>query len=205
MVSAATTGSLTVTVPVGATFQPITVTTNRLTAYSDRPFALSFPNGGSITPHSFAPKSDFPSGTAPSSPYSVAVGDLDGDGKPDMAVANLSSFSISVLRNIGSAGAVSFAPKTDYPAIDEANNIFMADIDGDGKLDLIVTNSESSTISIFRNISVAGGAVISFAPRVDLPASVNAGSVAVADVDGDGKPDLIVTDYPNSILVVLIQ
>ncbi len=53
-------------------------------------------NSGSITSSSFATKVDFTTG---SSPYGVAIGDLDGDGKPDIAVANYLSNNASILRN----------------------------------------------------------------------------------------------------------
>ena len=75
----------------------------------------------------------------------------------------------------------------------------IADLDGDGKPDLIVANDYGNTISLYRNISTNGSLTAgSFAPRVDLvtpPGSYSPFGLAVADVDGDGKLDIIVSDY----------
>ncbi|MFK9307195.1 FG-GAP repeat domain-containing protein, partial [Escherichia coli] len=69
---------------------------------------------GSIVAGSFAAKVDFTTGSLP---YAVAIGDLDGDGKPDLVVANNISNTLSVLRNTSSSGSIgsgSFAAKVDF-------------------------------------------------------------------------------------------
>ena len=93
-VSAGSSTSLTVTVPTGASYQPISVTniTNGLTAYSTKSYIITFPCG-SITSSSFAPKVDFTTGTIP---FKVSTGDFDGDGKTDLVIVNNKSNSISV-------------------------------------------------------------------------------------------------------------
>src|SRR5476651_1208612 len=76
-VSAATTTSLTVTVPAGATYQPISVLNagTSLTGYSASPFAITFtPSKGAITTADIAAKVDFTAGT---NPISIAIGDID--------------------------------------------------------------------------------------------------------------------------------
>src|SRR4029453_3408731 len=60
---------------------------------------------------SLAPKVNFATGSATSS---LNVGDIDGDGKPDVAVTNETSNTLSVLRNQSTPGAISFAGKVDY-------------------------------------------------------------------------------------------
>ena len=79
MVSTST--SLSVTVPTGATYQPINVTnvTNGLTAYSNTPFNITFPSSQIIDATAFAAKIDFTTGTG-TNPQSIAIGDIDGDG-----------------------------------------------------------------------------------------------------------------------------
>ena len=106
-VSAANATSLTVTVPIGATYQYISVTdiSLNLTAYSLQPFLVTFSCGT----FSFAPKVDF---ATTSGPVSVTIGDLDGDGKPDLAVMNWPN-TVSIFRNTSVSGTVSLAPKVD--------------------------------------------------------------------------------------------
>ena len=102
-VSSASSTSLSVTVPVSTTYAPITVTVNGYTAYSNKPFMVIFPTAQSISASSFATNVSFAAGN---NPYSVAIGDLDGDGKPDIVVANANSNTISVYRNTSISGSI---------------------------------------------------------------------------------------------------
>src|SRR5476651_1545047 len=113
-VTAATATSLTVTVPSGATYAPITElnTGTTLAAYSTASFSPTFtPSKGSITTADIAAQVTFGTGT---NPFFVAIGDIDGDGKPDLVIANNRDNTISVLRNTGSSGSPGFAPKVDF-------------------------------------------------------------------------------------------
>ncbi len=199
-VTAGSSTSLTVTVPTGASYQPISVTniTNGLTAYSSKPFITTFPCG-SITSSSFAPKVDFTTG---SNPYSVSKGDFDGDGKTDLVVANYGSNTISVFRNTGSGGIISFAAKVDFTAGagTQPNSVSTGDFDGDGKLDLAVANNASNTVSVFRNTGSIG--TISFAAKVDFTTGTYPQSISVGDLDGDGKLDLAVVNETSSYVSV---
>ena len=197
-VTAATATSLTVTVPVGATYQYISVSdmNSGLTAYSAQPFVVTFAHGYG----NFGMKVNYPTGTYP---MSVAIGDLDGDGKPDLAVANYSSNNVSVLRNTGSAGSPSFAAKVDYPTGTNPYSVAIGDLDGDGKPDLAVANRGSATVSVLRNTGSAGSP--SFAAKVDYPTGNTPRSVAIGDLDGDGKPDLAVANYDSNNVSVLLN
>ena len=116
-VTAASAISVTVTVPSGATYAPLTLlnTASSLAASSVRNFTPTYsPAKTALTASDFQANVDF---TAGPSPYSVALGDLDGDGKPDLAVANRGSNTVSVYRNTsmsGSVGSGSFAAKVDF-------------------------------------------------------------------------------------------
>ncbi len=196
-VTASTLTSLTVTVPFGATYGPITAlnTGTNLAAYSMANFIPVYsPAKNAITSTDFSPKVDFATGTFPNK---VATGDLDGDGKPDLVAINLTSNTVSVYRNTSSNGNIgvgSFATKVDFAAGDGPQSIAIGDLDGDGKLDLAVANFTTNNVSIFRNTSTSGSITTgSFAAKVDF--SVGAGnprSVAIGDLDGDGKLDLAV-------------
>jgi hypothetical protein len=193
-VTAASTTSLTVTVPLGATYRCFTVTNlaTGLTAYSDKPFGVTL-----VGAATFQPKVDFGTGTLPSA---VATGDLNGDGRADLVTTNYDDNTVSVLRNTSTAGTVSFAAKADFATAQGPVLLNIGDLDGDGKPDLAVTSYNSRSISVLRNTSAAGA--VSFA-RVDVSPLIFIQSVVIGDVDGDGLPDLVGTNFDTNNVVVL--
>ena len=198
-VTAASATSLMVTVPTGATYQPVSVTdiTTGLTAYSTQPFTVTFSCGGYINATSFAVKQDL---TTASNPQSVFIGDLDGDGKIELVVTNFMSNSVSVFKNTGTNGTVSFSARQDFTTGTNPIGISIGDLDGDGKQDLAVTNTGSNTVSVFRNTGTSG--TISFAAKQDYTTGTTPQSVSIGDLDGDGKPELAVTNfYSNTVSV----
>ena len=204
-VTSATSTQLTVTVPVGATYQPFTVTVNGLTAYSSKPFTVTFPSNRFIDAATFAPKVDFTNGPD-RSPYDVAIGDLDGDGKTDMIVSNAGG-TVSVFRNTSVAGTISsasFSTNVDFATMPSPRGVAIGDLDGDGKLDFAVANASDNTVSVYRNTSTTGSInSSSFAPKVDFATGNYSYFVAIADFDLDGKPDLVVTNGNSNTVSVL--
>jgi len=199
-VSATTDTSLTVNAPSGANYQYISITNlgSNLTGYSSMPFNETFPGGCKTE---FAARVNFSTG---GTPYSVSIGDLDGDGKSDLAVANYASNTVSVFRNTSTTGGVSFATKVDFATGSSPKSVSIGDIDGDGKPDLAVTNSgASNSVSVFRNTSSPG--VInsgSFAAKVDFATGSSPWSVSVGDINADGKPDLAVVNRVSQTVSV---
>ena len=159
---------------------------------------------GSINSGSFADKVDF---ATASLPYSVAIADLDADGKLDIAIVNESNNTVSVFRNTGNSGNItagSFAGKVDLITGDLPFSVAIADIDGDGKPDLVVANSDSANVSVFRNKCIPGTiSSNSFAAKVGFKAGNAPYSVAIADIDGDGKPDIAVVNYNSNTVSIL--
>jgi hypothetical protein len=151
---------------------------------------------------SFAAKHDFPTGT---NPRSVAVGDLNGDGKLDLAVANSNSNTVSVLLNTTASGVAtpSFAAKQDFATGAVPWSVQVGDLNGDGKLDLVVANSSDSTVSVLLNTTAPGAATPSFAAKQDFATGAGPVSVTVADVNGDGKLDLVIANNSSSVSVLL--
>lgn len=156
---------------------------------------IGFSQFGDINLASFSAKIDFATGLYPS----VAVGDIDGDGKPDMVTANGNSNTISVFRNTSSNGSISFAARVDFIAESSPNSLTVVDIDGDGKPDVIVANG-GYTISVFRNTSNSDN--ISFAARVDFAAGQAPNSIAISDIDGDGRLDVVMANTGSNTVSI---
>jgi hypothetical protein len=207
-VTVASVTNLTVTVPVGATYAPVTETVNGLTAYANQLFMPRFLGDGSgITVNSLASRLDLPVGSGPGQ---VVIADLDGDGKPDLIVANSYGNTISLYRNIstnGSLTAASFAPRVDLVTLAGSytpNGIAAADVDGDGMLDIIAADYGSSMVSVYRNTCTPGNiSSNSFATRVDFTTGLQPEGVAVMDLDGDGRPDLLVANSGEGTVSIL--
>ena len=167
----------------------IAVTTGALSIVSV--FRNTSSGAGNI---SYALFVNFTTGT---NPASVSIGDLDGDGKADMAMANYGSSTVSVLRNTSSgAGNISFAARVDLTTGTNPISVSIGDLDGDGKADLAVTNDVGNSVSVFRNTGSVGS--ISYAPRVDFTTGTNPTSVSIGDLDGDGKADMAMANYGSS-------
>ncbi len=190
-VISASVNQLTVKVPAGANFRPMSVTVNGLTAYSRNPFVVSFPGGGpGFTQNSF----DTGAYTEPNLgfPREIGVADLNGDGKTDMMYATFQSL-IRIFKNSSSPGVMAFVPQTNIATNVLAGSLpVIADFNGDGKYDLGVNtkfNSEDS-ISVFKNNS--SGANISFANRTSFFINGYYNEIFIAaDLSNDGRPDIV--------------
>jgi hypothetical protein len=128
-------------------------------------------------------------------PWGVAVDDFNGDGDPDLAVANLAGDTVSVL--LGGPGG-SFGAQTAYPARNGPFAVAVDDFDGNGYRDLAVTNFYSDNLSV-----LPGGAGGSFGAQTVSPLGDEPRSIAVDDFDADGDPDLAVANFTSQTVSVL--
>src|ERR1017187_10141474 len=137
---------------------------------------------------------------AGANPYSVAVGDFNGDGKPDLAVANYSSNNVTVLLGNGSGGftAASGNPQGGGLVL---VSVAVGDFNGDGKPDLAVANDADGNVTVLLGNGSGGFTAASGSP---FAAGANPFSVAVGDFNGDGKPDLAFANYSSNNVTVLL-
>jgi Ca2+-binding RTX toxin-like protein len=145
-------------------------------------------------------------------PIDVTITDVNGDGKADVILADAAVSCVSVLINHGDGtfdGEVwgdplsdpwffMFADKVDYVTGSYPISVTNSDVNGDGKVDLIVANQWSDTASVLTNYGNG-----TFADKVDYATGFNPTSVTSADVNGDGKADLIVANAWSDTVSVL--
>jgi hypothetical protein len=151
----------------------------------------------------FAPKVDFPTGT---NPNFVSIGDINGDGRPDLATANLNSNDVSILLNTTATGATtpSFAT-VDFGTGTRPASVSIGDINGDGLLDLAVANLNTNDVSILLNTTGTGATTPSFATRVDFGTGTRPNFVSIGDINGDGKPDLATVNITSDNASILLN
>ncbi|BCU13824.1 beta strand repeat-containing protein [Microcystis aeruginosa] len=148
---------------------------------------------GANSSASFNSATNFAAG---SSPISVTVGDFNGDGKSDLAVANRGSNNVSVLLGTGTG---SFGAATNFSVGNAPSSVTVGDFNGDGKSDLAVANDFSNNVSV-----LLGTGTGSFATATNFAVGISPRSVAVGDFNGDGKSDLAVAnDFSSTVSVLL--
>jgi hypothetical protein len=134
-------------------------------------------------------------------PDALKLADLNGDGIPDLIVANSGSNNVLVYPGLGNGqfgpelnGGHGFFSGTDPVGITVANL--------NGRPDLVIANKGSNDVSILLNEPTASGG-FTFVPGPRLQGGAGPTSTVVQDVNGDGIPDLLVTDG-NSNQVTLL-
>src|SRR5580704_13720955 len=130
---------------------------------------------------------------------SMVAGDFDGDGKPDLAVG--SNDAVHVLYGRGDG---TFDPPRCYSIGHAADMMVLADLDGDGKPDLLVANHGTGSLFDGGTITVLlGNGKGGFQPPRLVESTGGAlNAMAVGDLDGDGKPDLV---FSNAWAVNLFE
>jgi hypothetical protein len=134
-------------------------------------------------------------------PRWIAVADVNRDGKPDILVTNADSGSVSVLLGDGS-GHFHPAPGSPFACGPQPNDLGIADMNGDGNLDLVIPNHQAPTITI-----LLGDGKGSFHPAASSPTNAHSyphpHAVAVADFNGDGRPDVATDSWGNNQVELL--
>src|SRR5258707_853361 len=129
-------------------------------------------------------------------PQSVAMGDFNGDGVPDLATANWGSNDVSVFLGNGDG---SFQTARGFGADTSPSSVALGDFNGDGVPDLAVANNSSNDVSV-----LLGNGDGSFQPARNFGAGSGPNFVAVGNFNGDAVLDLIVANHSNSDVSVLL-
>ncbi|MGD8454690.1 MAG: VCBS repeat-containing protein [Phycisphaerae bacterium] len=137
-------------------------------------------------------------------PVALAMGDIDGDGDLDYAVANSAYYAheygisgnLTIMFNEGDG---QFADETYYDAGYEPRDVKLADFNADGHLDVVVASSFDDAVFV-----LLGNGDGTFAPAASLAVGDAPRSVAVGDVNGDGHLDLAVLNAMSNNISVLL-
>lgn len=128
---------------------------------------------------------------------SVAVADFNHDGYPDIAVAYLQDNAVRVLTGKGTGR---FNTATEYPVGKQPYWIAAGDLNNDGYADLVTANTTDGTVSVLLNNGAGSG---TFASAQTYAVGRLPYQVAIGDLNGDGIPDLAVTNYGDNTVSIL--
>jgi hypothetical protein len=182
-------------------------------------------DGGSVSKQLNLKKGGF--GTAQTygagglAPTTMAVGDVNGDGKPDIVLANTTNLSdpstggtytgcVYILQGDGKGGftgrrdPVSGQPDIQPVFPGPVTSIALADINGDGKMDLVGLAVGGSQVYVARSVWTSVYSAQTYYGPGSLP-MYGPCQLAVADVNGDGRPDIVVTSPQWSSVSVLLN
>jgi len=138
--------------------------------------------------------------------HTPAFGDLDGDNKPDIVTADGPFGTISVFRNFSSDSSdIGFDQPMVIPISSPTNSTALTDLDGDGKLDIIVSTSTngSNQIWVLKNRSTVGSLIFDTARIYSGPAVSNI--LLIADFNNDGRPDIFTTGPTGSFISIFVN
>jgi hypothetical protein len=166
----------------------------RAGSFTRRASAAKPPDEPDTRATNFGPVGAYPTGGG--------VADFNHDGKLDVVTADYHGNSISVLLNAGN-GALNLKPVATYATVAgaETSNLAVGDVNGDNNVDVVATNPQKSSVSLF-----LGHADGTFDPGITIPVGVSGAaqpySVAIEDFNGDGNRDLAIAEETSGTIIV---
>jgi VCBS repeat protein/List-Bact-rpt repeat protein/FG-GAP repeat protein len=161
-----------------------------------RSIAFAFVALGSVLPVNAQMFYAAPEYATAHQPQSVASGDFNNDGKPDLVTADTLANTLSILLNKGDG---TFQTHADYATGSKPEAVVVGDFNGDLKLDLAVTNYDGTSVSV-----LLGNGDGTFRAHVDYQTGAKPTSMTLGDFNGDGVLDLVVGNTGEATISVLL-
>ena len=134
-------------------------------------------------------------------PGSIAVADVNHDGKPDLIVANTAEETVGILLGDGK-GHFSPAVGSPFHCGPEPNDIAVADMNRDGNPDLVIANTGTPFISVLLGDGKGGFRLSGYSP-FSTQSHPHVHGIAVADFNGDENPDVVTDSWGNNQVLML--
>lgn len=192
-------------VPVGPTgVEPVALATRDMSgdAKPDLAVANGFTNPGTVAVMLGTGSGSFGGATTlttGASAFSVAIGDLNADGHPDLAVASAGTSSVFV--QLGN-GTGTFVPAGSYFVGGVPTSVLIVDFNRDGRADLVVGDQTGNSVSVL--LGDGTGALGSFGPTTTFPVGASPVAIATSNFNGDVMPDLVTANAFSGGISILL-
>ncbi len=135
----------------------------------------------------------------------LSIHDLDGDNLPEIIVSNQTAQQLIIFKNQSSAGSLNFpSSKRKFVAVPASTlGLSVNDMDGDEKADIVLSSNLSTDFYILRNTSNENA--LDFADPQSFSLSGQLANLSTGDIDGDGKQDLVLTDFEDGAILLLLN
>ena len=127
----------------------------------------------------------------------LIIADVTGDGRPDVITDTLANSPQSGVEVFAGTGTGTFRAPVVYPTLDSPIGMTAADLNGDGRKDLVIDHNGWNAIGVMLQTSRG-----TFAPETLYPADSGAETPAVGDLNGDGKPDIAIPSDAQGIAIL---
>ena len=134
----------------------------------------------------------------------VAIADVNGDGTPDLLIADYARGNLDVMLGNSATPGTFLTPITYSSGSGTASVVLTGpsgplDVNGDGTVDAVLTNALNNSVSV-----MFGNGKGAFINNL-YPVEINPRSAAVADLNNDGHPDLVVANHGSDTITVMLQ